>query len=99
MRFLLLVFIPLTLHAVNAQILTEEFLRSQVDAINADLVKQNEILSAEIKGLNDTISVTKDSALMENYLVELTNIWEKYDDNLVQILKNDLAFAQQNPTY
>jgi len=99
MKNILLILFIFTTTFSNAQNSIEEKLSAEIKAINENLNEQNTVLKSEIENLNKLIITIKDSLILKEKQNEVTELWEIYDNNLVQILQNNLKFAQQNSEY
>ncbi len=96
MKNILLILFIFTTTFSNAQNSIEEKLSAEIKAINENLNEQNTVLKSEIENLNKLIITITDSLILKEKKNEVTELWEIYDNNLVQILQNNLKFAQQN---
>lgn len=96
MKNILLILFIFTTTFSNAQNSIEEKLSAEIKAINENLNEQNTVLKSEIENLNKLIITITDSLILKEKQNEVTELWEIYNNNLVQILQNNLKFAQQN---
>lgn len=97
MRNIIFFIIILVANSIYAQDSTEINLQNEVKSRNKNIVAHIKTLNSKIENLNEEIQEIKDTTLLKSKTYELTKTWEKYDNYLVELLKNDLEFAQKHP--
>lgn len=96
MKNILYIILILFINSFHSQNLTKEEFENKITKINFNLSSENKLLRPEIDSLTKLLQNIKDPILHSLKNKELYKLWEIYDANEQEILKNKLFFALDN---